>query len=59
MWDLSRNDGSTANALMHIIIYSTVYKKKKKSFVFVSVALDFTFIRKKRGVTVFAIEQLF
>ena len=28
MWDLSQNDGPTANVLMHIIIYSTVYKKK-------------------------------
>ena len=43
MWDLSQNDGSTANVLMHIIIYSTVYGKKNV-FVFVSVALDFTFI---------------
>ena len=46
MWDLSQNDGPTANVLMHIIIYSTVYekKKKKKVFVFVLVVLDFTFI---------------
>ena len=47
MWDLSQNDGPTANVLMHIIIYSTVYEKKeekKNVFVFVSVALDFTFI---------------
>ena len=44
MWDLSQNDGPTANVLMHIIIYSTVYGKKKNVFVFVSVALDFTFI---------------
>ena len=29
MWDLSQNDGSTANVLMHIIIYSIVYKKKR------------------------------
>ena len=29
MWDLSQNDGPTANVLMHIIIYSTVYKKKR------------------------------
>ena len=43
MWDLSQNDGPTANVLMHIIIYSTVYKKKSV-FVFVSVVLDFTFI---------------
>ena len=28
MWDLSQNDRSTANVLMHIIINSTVYKKK-------------------------------
>ena len=28
MWDLSQNDGPTANVLMHIIIYSTVYEKK-------------------------------
>ena len=28
MWDLSQNVGPTANVLMHIIIYSTVYKKK-------------------------------
>ena len=44
---------------MHIIIYSTLYEKKNV-FVFVSVALDFTFILvselqlnflKKRGVT--------
>ena len=67
MWDLSQNVGPTANVLMHIIIYSTVYKKKKKEkrkknvFVFVSIALDFTFyfgiratvkfLEKKRGVT--------
>ena len=43
MWDLSQNDGSSANVLMHIIIYSIVYEKKNV-FVFVSVALDFTFI---------------
>ena len=43
MWDLSQNDGSTANVLMHIIIYSTVYGKKNV-FVFVSVALDVTHI---------------
>ena len=30
MWDLSQNDGPTANVFMHIIIYSTVYEKKKK-----------------------------
>ena len=28
MWDLSQNDEPFANVLMHIIIYSTVYKKK-------------------------------
>ena len=28
MWDLSQNDGPTANVLMHISIYSTVYEKK-------------------------------
>ena len=45
MWDLSQNDGPTANVLMHIIIYSTVYEKIKINvFIFVSVALDFTFI---------------
>ena len=43
MWDLSQNDGPTANVLMHIIIYSTVYEKKNV-FVFVLIALDFTFI---------------
>ena len=43
IWDLSQNDGPTANVLMHIIIYSIVYEKKNV-FVFVSVALDFTFI---------------
>ena len=43
MWDLSQNDGPTANVLMHIIIYSTIYEKKN-IFVFVSVAQDFTFI---------------
>ena len=43
MWNLSQNDESSANVLMHIIIYSTIYKKKIV-FVFVSVALDFTFI---------------
>ena len=36
------NDRPTANVLMHIIIYSTVYKKNV--FAFVSVVLDFTFI---------------
>ena len=30
MWDLSQNDGPTANVLMHIIIYSTVYEKINK-----------------------------
>ena len=30
MWDLSQNDGPFANVLMHIIIYSTVYEKKKR-----------------------------
>ena len=30
MWDLSQKDGPTANVLMHIIIYSTVYEKKKR-----------------------------
>ena len=29
MWDLSQNDRLTANVLMHIIIYSTVYEKKR------------------------------
>ena len=29
MWDLSQNDRLTSNILMHIIIYSTVYKKKR------------------------------
>ena len=43
MWDLSQNDGHTANVLLHIIIYSTIYDKKNV-FVFVSVVLDFTFI---------------
>ena len=28
MWDLSQNNGSTANVLMHIIIYYIVYEKK-------------------------------
>ena len=42
MWNLFQNDGPTANVLMHIIIYSIVYEKKNV-FVFVSVALDFTF----------------
>ena len=41
MWDLSQNDEPTTNVLMHIIIYSTVYKKNV--FVFISVALDFTY----------------
>ena len=43
MWDLSQNYRPAANVLMHIIIYSIVYKKKNV-FVFISVALDFTFI---------------
>ena len=43
MWDVSQNDGPTANVLMRIIIYSTVYEKKNV-FVFILVALDFTFI---------------
>ena len=43
MWNFSQNDGPTTNVLMHIIIYSIVYEKKN-AFVFVSVALDFTFI---------------
>ena len=43
MWDLSKNDKPIANVLMHIIIYSTIYEKKTV-FVFVLVALDFTFI---------------
>ena len=43
MWDLSQNDGSIVNVLMHIIIYSIV-DEKKNVFVFVSVALDFTII---------------
>ena len=30
MWDLSQNDGLTANVLMNIIIYSTIYEKRKK-----------------------------
>ena len=30
MWDLSQNDGPTANVLMHIIIYSTIYEKKEE-----------------------------
>ena len=42
MWDLSQNDGSTANVLMHIIIYYTVYIKKNV-FVFVLIALDVPF----------------
>ena len=41
MWDLSQNDGPIANVLMHIIIYSTVYKKNV--FVFISVVLEFTY----------------
>ena len=41
MWDLSQNDGPTANVLMHTIIYSTVYNKKN-IFIFISVALDVT-----------------
>ena len=59
MWDLSQNDGPTANVLMRVIIYSIIYKKNV--FVFVSVALDFTFyfgiratvklLEKKWGVT--------
>ena len=43
MWNLSQNDEHTANVLMHIIIYYAVYEKKNL-FVFVSVAMDFTFI---------------
>ena len=43
MWDLSQNEGPIANVLMHIIIYSTVHEKTNV-FVFVLVALDFTFI---------------
>ena len=31
MWDLSQNDGPTANVLMHIIIYSTTYEKKNRN----------------------------
>ena len=42
MWDLSQNDGPTANVLMHIIIYSTIYEKKI-IFVFISIELDFTY----------------
>ena len=30
MWELPQNDGPTANVLMHIIIYSIVYGKKKR-----------------------------
>ena len=30
MWDLSQNDGPIANVLMHTIIYSIVYEKKKR-----------------------------
>ena len=29
MWDLSQNYGPTVNVLMHIIIYSIVYEKKR------------------------------
>ena len=29
MWELSQNDGPTANVLMQIIIYSAIYEKKK------------------------------
>ena len=43
MWELSQNDGPTANVLMQAIIYSTVYEKKNV-FAFVSIALNFTFI---------------
>ena len=41
-WDLSQSDGPAANVFMHIIIYSTIYEKKNV-FVFVSVALEFTY----------------
>ena len=67
MWELSQNDGPTANVLMHIIIYSTVYEKKNV-FVFVLIALDFTFILvselqlncyKKKGVLHFVCVFLF
>ena len=30
MSDLSQNDGPITNVFMHIIIYSTVYRKKKR-----------------------------
>ena len=43
MSDLSQNDGPITNVFMHIIIYSTVYRKKNV-FVFVSIVLDFIFI---------------
>ena len=29
MWDLSQKDGPTINVLMHIIIYSILYEKKR------------------------------
>ena len=44
MWDLSQNDGPTANVLMHIIIYSIVYEKKKRMCIRVGSAMDATII---------------
>ena len=38
MWDLSQNDGPTLNVLMHIIIYSTIYGKKKRICIHISSA---------------------
>ena len=40
MWDLFQNDEPTTNVLMHIIIFGSI---QKNIFVFVSVALNFTY----------------
>ena len=59
MWDLSQNNGSIANILMHIIIYSTVYKKKcicirigsTELYIYFGIRATVKLLEKKMGVT--------
>ena len=40
MWDLSQNDGPTANVMLHIIIYILQYTKRKKETKRICIRID-------------------
>ena len=57
MWDLSQNDGFTANVLMHIIIYFTVYEKKEKENICICIGSAGLYIYFSIRVTIKLLEK--